>query len=58
MPEKKDKRNRIIPPKSNGLNEADRIQIAALLVKAGFAVKLGQEKIGSRTTYFVEYWEE
>ena len=52
------KRIKIIPPKQNSLKEEDRIALASLLVKAGYAVKLSQEKIGSRTVYFVEYWEE
>ena len=51
-------RNKIIAPKSNSLNEAERLEIARLLLKAGFSVRLGTEKQGTRTVSFVEYWEE
>jgi hypothetical protein len=54
MPE----RIKIIPPKNGKLNEEDRLALASLLIKAGFAVRLSQEKINSRTIYYVEYWEE
>lgn len=51
-------RNKIIPPKKNSLAEEDRLKLAALLLKAGFAVKIKKEKNGSTTAYYVEYWEE
>lgn len=51
-------RKRLYPLKHNGWNEAERLQIAALLVKAGWCVKTGVEKQGSKTVYFIEYWEE
>lgn len=46
--------------KSGGLNEADRLEIAKLLIKAGYTVRLGKEKPGNSRTYnhFVEYLEE
>lgn len=44
--------------KRNALNADDRVQLAALLVKAGYTVRLGQEKVGSQNTYTVEYREE
>lgn len=51
-------RVRIIPPKKNGLNEAERLEIARLLLKAGFSVKIGSEVANGKTVYFVEYWRE
>lgn len=53
----KDKK-RIIAPKPNSLNEAERLEIARLLLKAGFSVRLGSEKQGTRSASFIEYWEE
>lgn len=46
--------------KSGGLNEADRLEIARLLLKAGYTVRLGKEKPGNSRTYshFVEYLVE
>lgn len=46
--------------KSGGLNEADRLEIAKLLIKAGYTVRLGKEKPASSKTYnhFVEYLVE
>ena len=42
------------------LNDEDRAVLASLLIKAGYAVKIGKEvpegKKASR--YYVEYWEE
>lgn len=52
------KRNEIIPQKKNSLSESDRLQIAALLIKAGFAVRIGKKKDGGTTTYIIEYWVE
>ena len=44
-----------------GLNE-DRLMIARLLVKAGYAVKIGYRTIPGnakgKKEYIVEYWEE
>lgn len=51
-------RNKIIAPKANSLNEQERLEIARLLLKAGFSVRVGNEKQGNRTVSFVEYWEE
>lgn len=46
-------------------NEEDRLQIATLLVKAGYSVRIGrqtvpgqEEKKNGQTEYTVEYWEE
>lgn len=46
--------------KSGGLNEADRLEIARLLIKAGYTVRIGKEKPGNSRTYshFVEYLVE
>jgi endonuclease YncB( thermonuclease family) len=45
-----------------GLNEEDRLMIARLLVKAGYAVKIGYRTIPGnakgKKEYIVEYWEE
>lgn len=51
-------RNRLLPPKRNGWNEEERLRLAALLIKAGFTVRIGKEKRGNATEYFIEYWEE
>ena len=48
---------KIILPKYNGLNEADRLELGRLLIKAGFTVRLGSEKRNNKTVYFVEFWE-
>ena len=50
---------KIESPKSGGLNEADRLQIGNLLLKAGYAVCLGKEQSkGKAYNHFVEYWEK
>ena len=51
-------RNKIIALKANSLNEQERLEIARLLLKAGFSVRVGNEKQGNRTVSFVEYWQE
>ena len=48
---------KIIPPKHNGLNEADRLELGRLLIKAGYTVRLGSEKQNNKTVHFVEFWE-
>lgn len=42
------------------LNDEDRNSLVCLIAKAGYAVRIGNEKPeGKRQTmYFVEYWEE
>ena len=42
------------------LNDEDRNTLFCLLVKAGYAVRIGKEHSGGKgkTIYFVEYWEE
>ena len=50
---------KIIAPRNNGLNEAERLELGRLLMKAGFTVRVDSEKGNNgRTVYFVEYWEE
>lgn len=41
------------------LNEADRLQLATLLIKAGYSVRIGKEKPPGKTNYvtFVEFWK-
>lgn len=43
--------------KSGSLNEADRLELARLLLKAGYVVRVGREKPTGKTVYvhFVEY---
>lgn len=52
---------RIYSVKQGSLNESERLEIARLLIKAGYTVKLDREKRNqnSRTyTYFIEFWED
>lgn len=42
------------------LNDEDRNTLCCLLIKAGYAARIGKERPGSKgkTMYFVEFWEE
>ena len=44
------------------LNEEDRLQIARLLIKAGYSVRIGYQVIPGnakgKKEYVIEYWEE
>lgn len=42
------------------LNDEDRNTLCCLLIKAGYAARIGKERPGGKgqTMYFVEYWEE
>lgn len=42
------------------LNDEDRNTLCCLLIKAGYAVKIGKEQPENKrqTMYYVEYWEE
>lgn len=55
-------KTRIYSQKSSALNEADRLEIGRLLLKAGYSVKLGREKPADKKTgafvYYIEFWEE
>lgn len=44
----------------NKLNDDDRNALCCLLIKAGYASKIGKEKLNGKNTqsYFVEYWED
>lgn len=45
---------------SGKLNDEDRQDLAKMLIKAGYAVRIGRERQGTKGTYqyFVEYWKE
>ena len=45
---------------STKLNDDDRQALAALLIKAGYTVRIGKERQGTKGayTYFIEYWKE
>lgn len=51
---------KIYEQKDGQLNKEDRLELAKLLVKAGYTVRVGREKPpGKRTyVYFVEYKED
>lgn len=53
---------RIYSLKSGSLNEADRLELARLLIKAGYTVRLGAEPPPGNPKgakkYFVEFNEE
>lgn len=42
------------------INDEDRQQLCVLLIKAGYAARIGKERQGDKGayTYFVEYWRE
>lgn len=47
---------------SAGLNEEDRLEIARLLIKAGYAVKIRYQLVPgnakAKKEYVIEYWED
>ena len=51
---------KIYEQKDGQLNKEDRLELAKLLVKAGYTVRVGREKPpGKRSyVYFVEYTED
>ncbi len=60
-------RNRIYSRRKGSVqwNEDDRMQLCSLLVKAGYAVRIGraavkgkENKQNAQMEYFIEYWEE
>lgn len=55
-------RQRIYSQKDKGLNEQERLDIARLLIKAGYTVKIGKERSAGKSNaayiYFVEYWKD
>lgn len=42
------------------MNDQDRAELTTLLVKAGYAARIGREREGNKGayTYFVEFWKE
>lgn len=47
--------------KNGKWNETDRLDIAKLLIKAGYTVKIGKEKKNTKSSvnvYFIEFKEE
>ena len=56
------KTQKICNQKTGALNESERLEIARLLLKAGYTVRLGRKKPMGKPngayTYFIEYWEE
>lgn len=48
---------RIYPQKAGALNEADRLELARLLIKAGYTVRIGSEKPKGTNIYYVEFTE-
>lgn len=55
-----DKRCKIYVLKGRHLSESDQLKLCELLIKAGYAAKLGKEKPPGKNTYnhYVEYWED
>lgn len=51
-------RNKIKSVRQGALNDADRLELAKILVKAGYCVHIGKEKDGKSNTTVVEYWED
>jgi hypothetical protein len=55
-------KQRIYAQKSGALNEQERLDIARLLIKAGYTVRIGREKPDGKAngafTYFVEFCGE
>ena len=53
-------RYRIYSLKNNALSADERLELARLLIKAGYSVRTGREKKANSSAYvyFVEYWEE
>lgn len=51
---------KITDQKNGNLNEADRLDIARLLIKAGYTVRVGKEKPAgkNRNIHFVEFTED
>lgn len=43
---------------ATGLTDADRLELAKLLIKAGYTVRIGKEKQGNKTTAFIELMED
>ena len=49
---------KIKPQKYNALNEQDRLDLARVLIQAGYKVSIGTEKNGNKAAvHYVEYEE-
>ncbi len=53
-------KQRIYAQKSSTLNEGERLDLAKLLIKAGYTVRIKKEKVDGRSAvnYVVEFWTE
>jgi len=54
-------KKKITAQKGYSSSEADRLALAALLIKLGYTVKVGKDKSAAGkgpATYFVAYWKE
>ena len=53
-------RQRIYILKGRSLSETEKLDLCRLLIKAGYAAKLGKEKPQGKSTYihYIEYWED
>lgn len=50
---------KIKPQKQCTLNESERLELARLLVKAGYTVRIGKEKEGNKAAvHYVEFEED
>ena len=49
-------RQTIYAQKGGSLNDIDRLELCRLLIKAGYTVRIGSEKVGSSSVRVVEYW--
>ncbi len=50
------KRNRIIAVAP--FSTEKRLELAKLLLEAGFCARVAKDKVDGKTVYFVEFWEE
>lgn len=53
-------KQRIYPVLKGKINDEDRTAISALLIKAGYTVRVASEKPNGKgqSVYFIEYWED
>ena len=50
-------KQRIEAQKGFTLNEEERLQMAKLLIKAGYTVKISKEKQDGKSVICLEYWK-
>lgn len=48
---------RIYASKGHSLTETDRLELGRLLLKAGYTVLMGKEKIGNMSRQYIEFYE-